>query len=129
MLLPGAVSGHLEQPGAQSDNALRRRVSGGGLAPPSFAAADQYIEEREQKRLKILDIMEHRRYNEADVGVVSFAGVRRVSGESLALLKRNEIILVMPIDEKTANRLSRLAIGDPVTCTGIGSVKTKGRSR
>ena len=129
MLLPGAVSGHLEQPGAQSDNALRRRVSRGELAPPSFAAADQYIEEREQKRLKILDIMEHRRYNEADVGVLAFAGVRRVAGESLALLKRNEVILVMPIDEKTANRLSRLAIGDPVTCTGIGSVKTKGRSR
>ena len=118
MLLPGAVSGHLEQPGAQSDNALRRRVSRGGLAPPSFSAADQYIEEREQKRLKILDIMEHRRYNEADAGVVAFAGIRRVAGESLALLKRNEVILVMPIDEKTANRLSRLAIGDPVTCTG-----------
>jgi hypothetical protein len=129
MLLPGAVSGHLEQPGAQSDNALRRRVSGGGLTPLSFAAADQYIEEREQKRLKIFDIMEHRRYTMADVGVVAFAGVRRIAGESLALLKRNEVILVMPIDEKTANRLSRLAIGDPVTCTGIGIVKTKGRSR
>ena len=129
MLLPGAVSGHLEQPGAQSDNALRWRVSRGGLAPPSFAAADQYIEEREQKRLKILDIMEHRRYTITDVGVLAFAGVRRVAGESLALLKRNEIILVMPIDEKTANRLSRLAIGDPVTCTEIGIVKTKSRSR
>jgi hypothetical protein len=127
--LPGAVSGHLEQPGTKSDNALRRRVSRGELAPPSFAAADQYIEEREQKRLKIFDIMEHRRYTMADVGVLAFAGVRRVAGESLALLKRNEVILVMPIDEKTANRLSRLAIGDPVTCTGIGSVKTKGRSR
>jgi hypothetical protein len=129
MLLPGALSGHLEQPGAQSDNALRRRVSGEGLAIHSFAAADQYIEEREQKRLKILDIMEHRRYTMADAGVVAFAGVRRIAGESLALLKRNEVILVMPIDEKTANRLSRLAIGDPVTCTGIGLVKTKGRSR
>jgi hypothetical protein len=129
MLLPGAVSGHLEQPGAQSDNALRRRVSRGGLAPLSFAAADQYIEEREQKRFKILDIMEHRRYTMADVGVLAFAGVRRIAGESLALLKRNEVILVMPIDEKTANRLSRLAIGDPVTCTGVGIVKTKGRSR
>ena len=65
----------------------------------------------------------------ADVGVLAFAGVRRVDSESLALLKRNEVILVMPIDEKTANRLSRLAIGDSVTCTGIGSVNTKGRSR
>jgi hypothetical protein len=108
---------------------LRRRVSRGELAPPSFAAADQYIEEREQKRLKILDIMEHRRYTITDVGVLAFAGVRRVAGESLVLLKRNEVILVMPIDEKTANRLSRLAIGDPVTCTGIGIVKTKSRSR
>lgn len=129
MLLPSAVSGHLEQPGAQSDNTLRRRVSRGELAPPSFAAADRYIEEREQKRLKILDIMEYRRYTIADVGVLAFAGVRQIAGESLALLKRNEVILVMPIDEKTANRLSRLAIGEPVTCSGIGSVKTKGRSR
>ena len=99
------------------------------VAPHSFAAADQYIAERVQKRLKILDIMEHRRYNEADVGVASFAGVRRIDGEALALLKRNQVILVMPIDEKTANRLSRLSIGDQVTCTGMGIVKTKGRSR
>nr|WP_262966116.1 TraI/MobA(P) family conjugative relaxase [Methylobacter psychrophilus] len=129
MLLPGAVSDHLEQPGAQSDYALRRRVSREGVASSSFAAADQYIKEREQKRLKIFDIMEHRRYNETDIGVASFAGVRRVEGEYLALLKRNQSILVMPIDEKTANRLSRLAIGDPVTCTRIGVVKTKGRSQ
>ena len=129
MLLPGVVSGHLEQSGAQSDNALRRGVSGGELASHSFAAVDRYIAEREQNRLKILDIMEHRRYTMTDVGVAAFAGVRRIEGESLALLKRNQVILVMPIDEKTANRLSRLAIGEPVTCTGIGLVKTKGRSR
>jgi hypothetical protein len=129
MLLPGAVPDHLEQSGAQSDNALRRPVSRGDLAPISFAAADLYIEEREQKRVKILDIMEHRRYTTVDVGTVEFAGVRRIAGESLALLKQGKVILVMPIDEKTANRLSRLALGDPVICTGIGIVKTKGRSR
>jgi hypothetical protein len=129
MLLPGHVSGHLEQSGAQSDKTVRRYVSRGRLVSPDFAAADQYIAEREQKRLKILDIMEHRRYTKADVGVASFAGIRRIDGKPLALLKRNEVILVMPIDEKTANRLSRLAIGDQVTCTGIGVIKTKGRSR
>ncbi len=129
MLLPGDVSGHLEQPGTQSDHTVRRGVSGGRLTSPSFAAADQYIAEREQKGRKIFDILEHRRYTTADVGVAFFAGIRRIDGESLALLKRNEVILVMPIDEKTANRLSRLAIGAQVTCTGIGNVKTKGRSR
>jgi hypothetical protein len=41
MLLPSAVSGHLEQRGAQSDNTLRRRVSREGLAPPSFAARQE----------------------------------------------------------------------------------------
>jgi hypothetical protein len=52
-----------------------------------------------------------------------------VAGESLALLERNEVILVMPIDQKTVNSLSRLAIGEAVTCTGRGIVKTKGKSR
>jgi hypothetical protein len=56
-------------------------------------------------------------------------GVRNVAGESLALLERNEVILVMPIDQKTVNSLSRLAIGEAVTCTGRGIVKTKGKSR
>ena len=104
-------------------------ITASALTPLSFAAADQYIQEREQKRLKILDILKHRRYTNADVGVLAFMGVRHSAGESLALLKRDEVILVMPIDEKTAKRLSRLAIGDPVTCKGMGIVKTRGKSR
>ena len=129
MLLPGAVSGHLEQRGAQSDNALRRRVSRGGLAPPRLRQLISILKSANKNALKYSIL-----WNIGDIlwltlGLLAFAGVRRIAGESLALLKRNEVILVMPIDEKTANRLSRLAIGDPVTCTGIGIVKTKGRSR
>lgn len=116
-----------------ADDTLERKraslVNHSTLAPHSLAAADQYIAEREQKRLKILDIMEHRRYTINDLGVATFFGVRRIDGQSLALLKRDQVILVMPIDDKAANRLSRLSIGDQVTCTGIGVVKTKGRSR
>jgi hypothetical protein len=116
-----------------ADATLERKrvslVSLATLAPNSLAAVDQYIAEREQKRQKILDIMEHRRYTIDDFGGASFAGVRRIDGQSMALLKRVQVILVMPIDDKTANRLSRLSIGDQVTCAGIGVVKTKGRSR
>jgi Relaxase/Mobilisation nuclease domain/Large polyvalent protein-associated domain 7 len=108
---------------------VRQVIAASAFSPLSFAAADQYIKEREQKRLKILDILKHRRYTNADVGVMAFMGVRHSAGESLALLKRDEVILVMPIDEKTAQRLSRLAIGDPVTCKGLGIVKTRGKSR
>ena len=110
-------------------NPATERITACALAPLSFAGADQYIQEREQKRLKILDILKHRRYTNADVGVMAFMGVRHSAGESLALLKRDEVILVMPIDEKTAQRLSRLAIGDPVTCKRLGIVKTRGKSR
>ena len=95
----------------------------------AFVSADLYINEREHKRLTMPDIKKHRRYSEADSGLVTFMGVRHVAGESLVLLKRNEVILVMPIDEKTVNSLNRLAIGDSVTCTGRGIVKTKGKSR
>ena len=108
---------------------VRQGIAVSALTPLSFAGADLYIQEREQKRLKILDILKHRRYTNADVGVMAFMGVRHSAGESLALLKRDEVILVMPIDEKTAQRLSRLAIGDPVTCKGLGVVKTRGKSR
>ena len=108
---------------------VRQSIAVSALTSLSFAAADLYIQEREQKRLKILDILKHRRYTNADVGVLAFMGVRHSAGESLALLKRDEVILVMPIDEKTAQRLSRLAIGDPVTCKGLGIVKTRGKSR
>ena len=110
-------------------NPATERIAASALNPLSFVAADQYINEREQKRLKILDILKHRRYTNADVGVLAFMGVRHSAGESLALLKRDEVILVMPIDEKTAQRLSRLAIGNPVTCKGLGIVKTRGKSR
>jgi len=38
--------------------------------------------------------------------------------------------MVMPIDQATARRLSRIAVGEAVTITPKGSIKTsKGRSR
>ncbi|CUR71493.1 hypothetical protein N878_22050 [Pseudomonas sp. EGD-AK9] len=38
--------------------------------------------------------------------------------------------MVMPIDQATARRLTRIAVGDAVSITAKGSIKTsKGRSR
>lgn len=133
VLLPRDVSRHLEQQGTQSNNALRRGVSwaGAGLdkASPGLAAADKYIAEREAKRAKGFDIPKHSRYTDG-AGGLSFAGVRNVDGQTLALLKRDETVMVLPIDQATARRLSRIAVGDPVSVTPRGSIKTsKGRSR
>jgi hypothetical protein len=126
VLLPGHVPDHLEHPGAQPDDRLRRGLARPGVAavagragpvpasaPSALAAVDKYIAEREEKRLKIFDIPKHRRYNESDSGVAIYAGSRQVDGHSLALLKRGEEVMVLPIDEATARRMQRLALGDP----------------
>lgn len=99
------------------------------MKPEAIAAADKYIAEREAKRLKIFDIPKHSRYTEGD-GTLAFAGVRNVEGQTLALVKRGEAVMVMPIDQASARRLSRIAIGDAVIVTLSGSIKTsKGRSQ
>lgn len=129
VLLPGHVPGHMEHQRANPDNGLRREVSRPGVAAPSVAAMDKYIAEREEKRLKGFDIPKHRRYNDNDSGNSAFAGIRQVEGTALALLRRGEEVVVLPINEATVRRMKRLALGDPVTVTPQGSIKTKGRSR
>lgn len=97
------------------------------VAPQS--AADKYVAERTSKRLKGFDIPNHRSYTEADKGAVLFAGTRQVDGETLALLKRDEEIIVLPVDAATARRIKRYSLGDAVTLNGKGVVTKKGRSR
>ncbi len=129
LLLPRDVSGHMEQQGAKSDHALRRAVFGSRVKPEQIAAADKYIAEREQKRLKRFDIQKHYRYT-VEQGAFAFAGTRHVDGQILALLKRDDGVLVKPIDLATARRLTRVSVGDAVSVTAKGLVKTsKGRGR
>ncbi|MDD5494464.1 MAG: relaxase/mobilization nuclease domain-containing protein [Dehalococcoidia bacterium] len=127
VLLPGNVPHHLEQQGTQPDNELRRSIF--GTVTAGLAAADSYIAEREKTRLKVLDISNITQYNYDKGGPTVFAGTRQVDGQIVALLKRREEIMVLPIDDATARRLKRLAVGDAVTVTANGAIKRKGRSR
>ena len=129
VLLPRDVPGHLEQQGAKPDHGLRRDIFGPGRVATGQAAADKYIAEREATRLKVFDIPKHTRYNQGNDGVAAFAGIRQVEGQALALLKRGEEVMVLPVDDATARRLKRVAVGEAVTVTPKGSIKTKGRSR
>jgi hypothetical protein len=129
VLLPGHVPGHLEQQCAKPDNVVRRDIFGSGTLTDGLVAADKYIAERETKRLKEFDIPKHSRYNYNLIGAVAFAGIRQVEGHILVLLKRSEEIMVLPIDDATALRLKRVAVGDVVTVTPKGAIKTKGKKR
>ncbi|OAI14546.1 conjugal transfer protein TraI [Methylomonas lenta] len=123
MLLSGNVPGGVEQQRADTNNTLRRPVSGSGLS--LYLEADKYIVEREEKRRMGIDVPVHRRYGEDDVGTLSFTGLRRIDGRPLALLKRDDVVLVLPVDEKTAAHLKRLTIGDAVSVSKLGSIKIK----
>jgi len=128
VLLSGDVPGHLEQQGAQPDNRMRRDAVGAGAIAAGQAAADKYIAEREAKRLLLYDIPKHKRFHCLG-GASVFAGLRHIDGQSLALLKDSDQIMVLPIDGATERRLKRIAVGDCVTVTSNGTIKTKGRSR
>ena len=130
VLLSGDVSNRVEQQGAKSIPGLRRGISGGRINDQKQAAADKYIVERNTKRVKIVDISKHRHYNEGEEGEASFSGIRKIDGQSLVLLKRDNEIIVLPIDAAAERRLKKLSIGDVVMLTKKGTVTTtKGRSR
>jgi hypothetical protein len=161
VLLPGDVPRHLEHTGTEPNNPVRRDLHRSGMNPMLTAAtatvdskananaisntnvhADAYIAEREEKRLKGIDIPQHRHYRQGDEGQAAYAGTRQVGGQSLALLKKagepgkqGDEIIVMPIDEATANRMSRLKRGDLLTLkldgsiSAVNTITRKGRSR
>ena len=93
------------------------------------STADKYIAERTSKQAKGFDIPNHRRYTQDDKGAALFAGTRQIEGETLALLKRDEEIIVLPVDAATARRIKRYSLGDAVTLNDKGAVTKKGRSR
>ena len=125
VLLPSDVSSHLEHQRTEPDNGVRRDVSRSGSITSLSAAADKYIAERELMRQRISDIPKHRRYHQGDEGTVHFAGIRQIDNEMLALLKKDEQIIVLPIDIAMARRIKRLSVGDNVKLTKIGIVLSK----
>ncbi|GGE90588.1 hypothetical protein GCM10008020_39450 [Massilia psychrophila] len=92
-------------------------------------AADRYIAEREQKRSIKFDIPKHVRYTPDKDRTLLYAGLRQIDGQALALLKHGEEVQVLPVDEATARRLKRIALGTPISVTSNEAIKKKGRSR
>jgi hypothetical protein len=127
VLLPGNVPSHMEQQRTEPDNTVRRDIYRAGITPNQ--AAENYIAEREEKRMKGINIPLHRNYKQGDEGSTSYAGTRQVGGHSLALLKKGDDMIVMPVDEATANRISRIKVGDKLTLNPDGSITRKGIRR
>lgn len=99
------------------------RIPGAIFSAAAYAAADKYIAERESKRARGLDVPKHSRYS-ADAGPLAYAGTRNVDGQTLALLRCGDELLVMPIDPVTAIRLRKVALGQAARVTANGSITT-----
>jgi len=95
----------------------------------SEQAAKKYVAEREEKRTRIFDIPKHSLYTGGQFAG-TFAGLRDVDGQKLALIKSEKGITVLPIDHATNEKLKRMTIGQSVTVTSKGTIsRSKGRSR
>ncbi len=118
-----------EQQEKQVDKVPRPDVSRAGVASPAMSATGKHIEKRDQERSFHFDIKNNIRYTDQKSGAETSVGTCQGEDQSPALLKRGEEIPGVPIDEASAQRQKRVAVGDAVTVTQPGSTKTKGRSR
>lgn len=99
---------------------------------PSLAPIDKYIAERQEKIDKKFDILNHRKYNPSDSGVMLFRGIRNIDGQALALFQPKEVeeILVMSVTPYVSRRLSSVKLGSEVKVTPTGQIRpVKGRHR
>lgn len=128
LLLPRDVRSNVDGAEAGRDRLLRWDVSRSGVTPERISAAEKYIAEREAKRAAGMDIPKHRPFEAGEIPL-SYAGTREVEGQKMALLRRGDEIMVLPIDATSAARAARLAIGDRIEIGADGTVKGRGRSR
>jgi hypothetical protein len=98
------------------------------IANPSKPdACALYINERNETRAKGIDILPHRRYEDADAGKHAFAGLRHLEGKSLMLLQTPSEMLVLLIDTATVHRAQRLSIGTTIEVNAQGLVRAHSR--
>ncbi|PWF54983.1 TraI/MobA(P) family conjugative relaxase [Massilia glaciei] len=107
----------------------RRDLLGSDKTLPGNAAAEKYVNEREQKRAKQFDIPKQMKYTFTNDIKMIFHGMRQIDGQTLALLKQGDELIALPVDDATARRLKLLAVGEHILVTARGVIKTKGRSR
>ncbi len=128
LLLPRDVRPNVDSAEARRDRLLRRDVSGTGVTAQPTTPVEKYITEREAKRVAGMDIPKHRPFEPSEIPL-SYAGTREVEGQKMALLRRGDEIMVLPIDATSAARAARFAIGDRIEIGADGTVKGRGRSR
>ena len=99
------------------------------LTPPSDAVL-RNLAEQERKRLQVIRSPTVRRFEERDQGLVQFGRVEQIEGKSYALVHRQDLTLVVSVDDATYRRLATLTRGHSIHVGASGAMKIgKGRRR
>jgi hypothetical protein len=89
--------------------------------------AEVYIAERNAKRDAGMEIPLHVPFA-AGATDLRFAGVRKVNGQQLVLLRADRVVMVIPIDDVSASRIVGMKVGGPIRIKD-GIVQGRGRGR
>ncbi|NIA56980.1 relaxase/mobilization nuclease domain-containing protein [Massilia sp. TW-1] len=127
--VPGPTRTTESAPPPETEASTRSNAAATTRRALTTGAADRYIAEREQKRVNGFDIPKHARYTSLNAGTAAYAGMRRIDGHALALLKQGDEVMVLEVDEATARRLRHLPLGAQLGVNAQGAIKSKGRSR
>ena len=90
------------------------------LTPPSDAVLCS-LAEQERKRLQVIRTPTVRRFEEQDQGLVQFGRVEKIEGLSYALVHRQELTLVIPVDDATYGRLASSKQGHSLRVSSTGT--------
>jgi hypothetical protein len=89
--------------------------------------AAAYIDERNEKRAAGMEVPLHVPFAPGAEDL-RFAGIRKVDGQSLVLLRAGDLVMVMPMDDVSANRAARIKVGDSIRIKD-GVVQGRARRR
>lgn len=131
MLLSNNANNDMENQRTRNNNSVRRhfskqRIFGITIPQGYLNSVDKYINERNDKMNKGIDIKHHMRYNEffgqnESTVDVQYNGMRYVDNNSLALFEIDNKILVIPIiDKKIETQLRKCRKGDAISLSEEG---------
>ena len=120
----------LQRQGNGNPRAGGGQSSGGhdGVFPAEpLTPAGAYIAERNSKRDAGMDVSRHVPFS-ADAKDLRLVGVRNVDGQALVLIRADDVVMVMVMDELSVSRVARMKVGDPIRVED-GVVQGRGRTR
>lgn len=113
MLLHNDVPNHMEFHRARQRDNLRWSAIGQNTSQSKIDAAESYIENRQKNIEKgVSDILPHIPFLNNHSYI--YQGIRNKNNEKLALLKFDEKVEVLPIDEELGIQFAAFKVGDPI---------------